>query len=141
MVKYLTSTNMNRIKIYWKFILFYAILLAGFVYNLATGCYEVLTFNVVILLITILWNKDYAKLVSHEQERDTFSKELRKKYNRVIEVEKVRYSNLFSQNESLLKEVDELKQTIHDLTEEKNHMRNKLNAIRRRRNQKKQSNE
>lgn len=132
---------MNRIKIYWKFILFYAVLLAGFIHNLITECYEVLTFNIAFLLITILWNKDYARLVRYGQERNTFSKELKQKYNRIIEVEKVRYSNLFSQNESLLKEVDELKQAIHDLTEEKNHMRNKLNAIRRRRNQKKQGNE
>ena len=132
---------MKTIKTYWKFILYYAILLAGFIYNLTTGCYEVLTFNVVILLITILWNKDYAKIVFYEEERDTYARELKKKYNRVIEVERVRYSNLFSQNESLLREVDDLKHTIHDLTEEKKVMRNKLNAIRRRRNQKKQNNE
>lgn len=135
---------MKTIKTYWKFILYYAILLSAIVFNMVTDRDYVVPFILTVLLITIMWHLDYSRLTTAKEENDDLKQkqsETRKKYNKIMEVEKVRYSNIYAQCESLTKENDALKQTIHDLTEEKRVMRNKLNAIRRRRNQKKHNNE
>lgn len=134
---------MKTIKTYWKFILYYAILLSAIVFNMVTDRAYVVPFILTVLLITIMWHLDYSRLTAAKEENDDLKQkhsETRKKYNKIMEVEKVRYSNIYAQYESITKENDALKQTIHDLTEEKRVMRNKLNAIRRR-NQKKHNNE
>lgn len=48
------------------------------------------------------------------------------KQERLMEIEKIRYNNVYSSYENILKENDELKGTIHDLTEERKKLRKSL---------------
>lgn len=48
------------------------------------------------------------------------------KQERILEIEKIRYNHTYSSYENVLKENEELKETIHDLTEERKKLRKSL---------------
>lgn len=114
--------------------MYYAIIFGGIAYNIATERIYVIPFLLAVLTITAGWNLDYARLLSLQKENQDLEQKVknnRLKFIKVLDVEKVRYANLYAQNQSILKENDDLKLTIHNFTEERASLRKQLNALKR----------
>ena len=135
---------MKTIKTYWKFILYYAIIAVALVLNIISKEYSAIPYILTVLVVTIGWNLDYAVLEKTSDKVISLRNmklEDKNKFLRVLDIEKIRYSNLYSQNQSLLKENDELKLTLHNLTEERASLKKQVIASKRKSNntRKKQS--
>ena len=120
--------------------MYYAIVFGGIAYDIATDRWYIIPFALAVLAITAGWHLDYARLLSLQEERKGLEEKIKQnklKFIKVLDVEKVRYSNVRSQVEILQKENDELKLTIHNLGEEKASLKKKLYAVKKRTNYKK----
>lgn len=128
---------MKTIKTYWKFILYYAIIAVALVLNIISKEYSAIPYILTVLVVTIGWNLDYAVLEKTSDKVISLRNmklEDKNKFLRVLDIEKIRYSNLYSQNQILLKENDELKLTLHNLTEERASLKKQVIASKRKSN-------
>ena len=125
------------IKTYWKFIIYYALIAAAFAFSIISKEYSAIPYILTVLVVTIGWNLDYVVLEKTTDKVISLTNkklEDKNKFLRVLDIEKIRYSNLYSQNQSLLKENDELKLTLHNLTEERASLKKQVIASKRKSN-------
>lgn len=125
------------IKTYWKFIIYYALIAAAFAFSIISKEYSAIPHILTVLVVTIGWNLDYVVLEKTTDKVISLTNktlEDKNKFLRVLDIEKIRYSNLYSQNQSLLKENDELKLTLHNLTEERASLKKQVIASKRKSN-------
>ena len=128
---------MKMIKTYWKFIIYYALIAAAFAFSIISKEYSAIPHILTVLVVTIGWNLDYVVLEKTTDKVISLTNktlEDKNKFLRVLDIEKIRYSNLYSQNQSLLKENDELKLTLHNLTEERASLKKQVIASKRKSN-------